>query len=65
MIGVSQSRSAVVTGPHPGGELVTDQKEFVLGMLRTPEPQQVWNWIVRVASNTYHKSELFSGSWHK
>lgn len=56
---------AVVTGPHPAGELATPKEEFVLGHLRIPDQDQVWNWIRRVASNTYHKSELFSGAWHK
>jgi len=54
---------AVVTGPHPAGDLATDQKEFVLGQLRIPDVNQVWNWILRIASNTYHKSELFQGKW--
>lgn len=56
---------SVVTGPHPAGYLATDQKEFVLGQLRIPDAVEVWNWISRLASNTYHKKELFKGTWRR
>ena len=56
---------AVVTGPSSAGELATPHREFALGILRVPESDSVWRWVERVASNTYHKSELFSGAWHQ
>lgn len=56
---------AVVTGPHPIGDLGTTVEQAESGDFVKPDVDQVWHWIQRIASNTYHKSELFSGSWHE
>jgi len=56
---------AVVTGPHPIGDLGTSIERADSGDFELPDSDRVWNWIQRIASNTYHKSELFSGAWHE
>jgi len=56
---------AVTTGPHPIGPLYTPPEWAEVGAFVTPEQEAVWDWIKRLASNTYHKSELFTGGWHK
>lgn len=56
---------AVVTGPHPIGDLGTTPEQAAVGNFNISDPETVWHWIQRIASNTYHKSELFTGSWHE
>jgi hypothetical protein len=56
---------AVTTGPNPIGELATSPTEAESGDFVISPTDAVWNWVGRWASNTYHKSELFSGSWHE
>lgn len=56
---------AVVTGPHPIGDLATDLKRAESSDFELPDTDRVWRWIQRLASNTYHKTELFTGTWHK
>jgi len=56
---------AMITGPHPIGDLATIPERAAAGDFELPDSDRVWNWIQRIASNTYHKSELFSGAWHE
>lgn len=56
---------AVTTGPHPIGPLYTPHEWAMSGDFVTPEIDLVWNWIGRLAYNTYHKSELFTGAWNQ
>ena len=55
---------AVVTGPHPSGELATPMEEFLLGHLRTPNTAEVEDWCDWVLGNIRHKHEIWSGAWH-
>ena len=52
---------AVVTGPHPAGNLATPWHEFERGHLRTPELIEVVNWIEILLGNVRHKRELLEG----
>ena len=54
---------AIVTGPHPAGELATPWSEFAQGDLRTPEQISVVNWVETLLGNCRHKSEIFGGTW--
>lgn len=54
---------AVVTGPHPAGNLATPWEEFEQGHLRTPELIETVNWIETLLGNVRHKRELFEGEW--
>lgn len=56
---------AVVTGPNPIGPLGTTQEQAESGDFVLPDSATVWDWIRRIASNTYHKRELFSGGWYQ
>lgn len=55
---------AVVTGPHPAGELATTWGEFTQQEYRTPSIDVVYDWIDIILGNCRHKSEIFSGEWH-
>jgi hypothetical protein len=55
---------AVVTGPHPAGDLATPWEEFANGHLRTPEQIAVVNWIEILLGNVRHKRELIEGEWN-
>ena len=56
---------AVVTGPNPGGPLVTTPKQFEQGNIVVPDMDAVMDWLELCLSNIRHKSELFSGAWHQ
>lgn len=55
---------AVVTGPHPAGDLATTWEEFVDRELRRPHTDDVVEWIDRILGNCRHKREIFTGEWH-
>lgn len=55
---------AVTTGPNPIGDLGTGLAQAESGDFELPDADRVWSWIQRLASNTYHKTELFTGAWH-
>jgi len=54
---------AVVTGPHPAGELATPLEEFKRKHLRTPTAYETVEWCDTLLGNCYHKQEIFEGSW--
>lgn len=55
---------AVVTGPHSAGELATPWEEMIQGVLRTPELEQVEDWVDWICGNIRHRTELEQGTWH-
>lgn len=54
---------AVVTGPHPAGELATPWEEFVQGEFRLPCQDDIEQWCAGVLHSIKHKRELFTGEW--
>lgn len=54
---------AVVTGPHPAGELATPWREFTQGHFRTPHGYETVEWCDTLLGNCRHKREIFEGSW--
>jgi len=55
---------AVVTGPHPCGDLATPWREFAQGNLRRPHRDDVEAWCRTLLGNCRHKSEIFGGTWN-
>jgi hypothetical protein len=58
---------AVVTGPHPCGDMATPALEFFTdGWLRTPTDAEIDWWIgTAILANTRHKTELREGTWQE
>lgn len=54
---------AVVTGPHPCGDLATPWHELERGHLRTPSREAVEAWCRTLLGNIRHKREIFTGEW--
>jgi len=55
---------AIVTGPHPAGNLATPWQEFADGHTRKPTLIDTINWVETLLGNCRHKSEIFGGTWH-
>jgi len=54
---------AVVTGPHPCGDLATPWEEFLEGQFRMPHRDDIEEWCSGVLHNIKHKREIFEGVW--
>ncbi len=52
------------TGVSAGGNLATPWQEFVdTNKIRPVEKEQVDGWVNYILHNTFHKKELYNGSW--
>tara|TARA_R110000822_G_scaffold58665_1_gene146632 strand:- start:1283 stop:1660 length:378 start_codon:yes stop_codon:yes gene_type:complete len=54
---------AVVTGPHPCGNLATTFDDFLNNDINLPRRDQVEDWVDALLYNTRHKEEMRTGSW--
>lgn len=55
---------AIVTGPHPAGDLATTWQQFMEFDINLPHPDDVRDWCDWVLGNCWHKQDIIGGTWY-